>query len=285
VSAAAGAIGTELAKQLRRPRSWATLAVMGAVAALLTLVIGSTRPAIAERVGDWSSVVTDTSGFTMPLIALSAMVLFLLPLAVSIFAGEPVAGEAAWGSLRYLLARPVPRWRVLAAKATVAAGFSLAAVAVVVAVATLSGLMAFGWHPLTVVDLRDTTAFNLVATTFSPGAAIGRVALASVLVVCSLASTFAAALLLSTLTTRPFSAVAGGIGLGIASRALDNIPGLHALGPWLPVTDSSTTWWTGALSAPMQLGGMGHQLAVQALYTGPLLVAAFARFARADILS
>ena len=42
-----------------------------------------------------------------------------------------------------------------------------------------------------------------------------------------MASTFAFALLLSTLTDSPFSAVAGGVGLGLVSRALDNVPGLH----------------------------------------------------------
>ncbi len=81
-------IAIELTKQVRRPRGLVTLAVMATLAALLTLVIGVSRARIAERIGDWGSVVSSTSGLTMPLIALSAMLLFLLPLAVAIFAGE-----------------------------------------------------------------------------------------------------------------------------------------------------------------------------------------------------
>jgi ABC-2 type transport system permease protein len=278
-------IAVELVKQTRRPRAWVTLMAMVAIPSALTLVIGATRPAIAERVGNFGSVVTDTSGLTMPLIALSTMLLFLLPLAVAIFAGECVAGEASWGSLRYLLARPVARWRVLGAKATVAAVFSIVAVVLAVVVSLLAGAIAFGVHPLTVLDLERTTPFIVASAKFGPLAAIGRIALATVYVLATLTSTFAFALLLSTLTTRPFSAVAGGVGLSLFSRALDNIPGLHGLSPWLPVTDRASSLWTGFFTQPMHTGGLGHVLAVQAAYTAAFLGLAVVRFTRSDVLS
>ncbi len=278
-------IAIELAKQIRRPRGWVTLAVMAAIAAVLTVVIGASRATIAERIGDWGSVVTNSSGLTLPLISLSAMLIFLLPLGVAIFAGETVAGEASWGSLRYLLAHPVARWRVLGAKALVAAAFSLAAVLVAVLVSLVTGLIAFGWHPLTVLDLQHTSPFVVASARFAPLAAIGQLTLATGFVLCTLTSTFAFALLLSTLTVRPFSAVAGGVGLGLFSRALDNIPGLHALSPWLPVTDSGTTLWTGFFTRPVQTSGIAHVLEVQALYTAVFLGAAWWQFARADVLS
>jgi hypothetical protein len=100
-----------------------------------------------------------------------------------------------------------------------------------------------------------------------------------------LSSTFAFALLLSTITASPFSAVAGGLGLGLVSRALDNVPGLHALSPWLPVSDGGTTLWTGFFTRPMQTAGMAHALEVQAAYTVALLAIALVRFQRADVLS
>ncbi len=278
-------IAIELSKQLRRPRNWVTLSVLAALAALLTLVIGVSRAGISERVGDWGSVVTSTSGLTLPLIALSATLLFLLPLAVAIFAGEPVAGEASWGSLRYLLARPVPRWRVLLSKLTVAAGYSLTAVLVVVLVSLLTGVAAFGWKPLTMLDLQHTTPFIVASARFTPLAAVARLALASAYVLFMLSSTFAFALLLSTFTDRPFSAVAGGVGLGLFSRALDNIPGLHALSPWLPVTDAGTTLWTGFFTRPIQTAGLAHALLVQVAYTSVFLTAALIRFNRADVLA
>jgi len=278
-------LALELTKQVRRPRGLVTLGVLALLSAVLTLVIGVSRATIAERVGDWGSVVSNTSGLTMPLIALSAMLLFLLPLAVAIFAGECVAGEAAWGSLRYLLARPVPRWRVLAAKAALAAAFSVAAVLIVVLVSLATGVIAFGWHRLTVLDLQHTSPFVVSSATFSPLAALGRIGLATAFVLGTLTSTFAFALMLSTFTVRPFSAVAGGVGLSLFSRALDNVPGLHALSPWLPVTDSGTSLWTGFFTRPMQTAGMAHTLEVQAGYVAVFLAVAVIRFSRADILS
>jgi ABC-2 type transport system permease protein len=278
-------ITIELTKQVRRPRSLVTLAALAALAALLTTVIGISRPALAERIGDWGSVVTNTTGLTMPLITLSAMLLFLLPLAVAIFAGEAVAGEASWGSLRYLLARPVSRWRVLGAKVTLAALFSVTAVVIVVLIAVATGTAAFGWHRLTVVDLQHTSPFIVASAGFSPGAALARIVLASCFIVWSLSSTFAFALLLSTVTTSPFSAVAGGLGFTLVSRALDNVPGLHALSPWLPVTDANSTLWTGFFTRPMQTAGLAHALEVQAVYTAVFLGLAFLRFSRADVLS
>jgi ABC-2 type transport system permease protein len=278
-------IAAEFAKQARRPRAWVTLAAMAAIPMLLTLVIGATRPTLTERVGDYGSVVTNTSGLTLPLIALSAMLLFMLPLAVAIFAGECVAGEASWGSLRYLLSRPVARWRVLGAKATVAAVYSAAAVLLVVLIALLSGAIAFGVHPLTVLDLQHTTPFIVASAKLAPLAAVARLGLASAFVLASLASTFAFALLLSTLTVRPFSAVAGAVGFGLVSRALDNVPGLHALSPWLPVTDEAGNLWTGFFTRPMQTAGIPHALLVQALYTGAFAACALVWFARKDVLS
>lgn len=93
-----------------------------------------------------------------------------------------------------------------------AAAFSLAAIVVVPMTSLLAGGLAFGWRALTVVDLEHTTVFAVAGTTLSPAAVAGRLGLATGVVALSLVSTFAATLLLSTLTRSPFSAAAGGSG-------------------------------------------------------------------------
>lgn len=278
-------IRLELLKQTRRPRAFVTLGAVALISLLVTLVIAVDKPQVAERVGNFGSVISDTSGLTMPLVTLSALLLFLVPLVVAIFAGEAIAGEASWGSLRYLLARPVSRGRVLAAKALVAAAFSVLALLICVLVSLAAGTIAFGWHPLTVLDLEHTSPFVVAVSTFKPSAALARLALATTYVLGILASTFTFSLLLSTLTRRPFSAVAGGIGLSLFSRALDNVPGLHALGPWLPVTDHAATLWTGFFARPMQTADIAHVLGVQAGYIAIFTAAAVWRFTRSDVLS
>lgn len=278
-------ITVELIKQIRRPRAWIVFGVLAAVAVVMTLIIGLTSAGTPERIGNLGSVVPNSSGFTMGLIALNALLLFLIPLAVAIFAGESVAGEAGWGTLRYLLARPVSRERVLTSKIVVAALLSLVAVAVVVLAGVLSGLVAFGWHPLAVLDLEHSTAFATGQSTLAPMTAVARLAVAVVVVSGTMLSTFAFALLCSTLTDRAFSAVAGGVLFGLVSRSLDNIPGLHALTPWLPLTDKGTDVWNGIFFRPTDWSGLPHLALVQGSYAVVLLAAAAAVFHRRDVLS
>jgi ABC-2 type transport system permease protein len=174
---------------------------------------------------------------------------------------------------------------VLAAKGAVAAGFAATGVAVACASALIAGVLAFGWRPLTVLDLQHTTAFHIALTTFSPETALARLLLAWLYILGTVASTFAFTFFLSTLTDQPFSAVAGGVGLGLVSRALDNVPGLHALAPWLPVTDAGTTAWTGVFFQPVDLAGLPHIALLQAFYTAVFLAAAWLRFTRVDVLN
>ncbi len=194
---------------------------------------------------------------------------------MAIFAGESVAGEASWGSLRYLLARPVIETSgCSASKVRVAGLFSLAAVPVVSVTGLVSGVAAFGWHPL----FGDRPAARLTllrgVTTFSPFAALGRIGWPPPSWRAPWSRTFGFAILCSTLTDRPFAAVAGGVLLTFVSRALDNVPGLHALGPWLPITDNGAGLWTEVLFQPTDLGGYPHLAVVQAAYTVVFLVGA-----------
>ena len=53
---------------------------------------------------------------------------FLLVVAVALFCGDTVASEASWASLRYLLAAPVPRARLLRQKLAVALTYSTVAI-------------------------------------------------------------------------------------------------------------------------------------------------------------
>src|SRR6476660_7210190 len=73
---------------------------------------------------------------------------FLLVVAVALFCGDTIASEAGWSSLRYLLAAPVPRARLLWSKLVVGLGLSLAAMILLPVVALAVGTAAYGWGPL-----------------------------------------------------------------------------------------------------------------------------------------
>ena len=72
---------------------------------------------------------------------------------------------------------------------------------------------------------------------------------------------------------------------GLVSRSLDNIPGLHALTPWLPLTDKGTDVWNGLFFRPTDWSGLTHLVLVQGVYAVVLLSAAAVFFQRRDVLS
>src|SRR5580692_9330000 len=73
---------------------------------------------------------------------------FLLVVAVALFCGDTIASEASWASLRYLLAAPVPRARLLRQKLAAGLAYATAAVVSFPMMSLLAGTVAFGWHPL-----------------------------------------------------------------------------------------------------------------------------------------
>ena len=76
--------------------------------------------------GEFGSLIdfATCGGLNFALFALFVSASFLLVVVVALFCGDTVASEASWGSLRYLLAVPVPRARLLAVKLIVALGYS-----------------------------------------------------------------------------------------------------------------------------------------------------------------
>lgn len=279
-------IRIELAKQARRPRTVLTFAALAAFSVALTVALAAGGAGSLERVGDVPLLlVPDRSGLSIPVIALSSTMKFFLPLAVAIFAGESVAGEAGWGSLRYTLMRPVSRSRYLASKLAVALAFSLLAVVLVPASALVVGALAFGWHPFTAIDGSASSALHTTLIVLGPGPTLARLAISTAYVAAGMMSILAFAFLLSTLTTRPFAAVAGGVGLTIVSRVLnsDYLPGVAVLNPYMPNNDVDL--WQHFFQQPEQTAGMVHFLLLQVAYVAVSLSIAWWWFTRKDILA
>jgi ABC-2 type transport system permease protein len=279
-------IRIEFAKQWRRPRTLVTFAALASFALVLTVALAASGGNQLQRVGDIPLfIVPNRSGISVPVIALASTMKFFLPLAVAVFAGESVAGDAGWGSLRYALARPVSRTRYLLSKLVVALGFSIVAVVLVPLAALVAGTVAFGWHPFTAIDGGASTAVHSTIVTFASGAALVRLGIGTAYVAAGMMSIFAFAFLLSTLTTRPFAAVAGGVGLTIVSRVLnaDYLPGVAVLNHWMPNNDVDL--WQHFFQEPSQTTGMSHFLVLQLIYAGVFLAIAWWWFDRKDILT
>ncbi|MCD9900825.1 ABC transporter permease [Streptomyces cyaneofuscatus] len=198
---------------------------------------------------------------------------FLLVVPVALFCGDTVASEASWSSLRYLLAAPVPRVRLLWSKLVVALGFSLAAMVLLPLVALAAGTAAYGWGPL-----KLPTGGALAA-----GDTIPRLALVVAFIFVSQLVTAGLAFWLSTKTDAPLGAVGGAVGLTIVGNVLDAVT---ALGSWRDFLPAHWQFaWADALQPELEWGGMIKGAAISVTYALILFALAFRGFSRKDIVS
>ncbi|GAB3868562.1 ABC transporter permease [Dactylosporangium cerinum] len=165
---------------------------------------------------------------------------FLLVVVIALFCGDTVASEASWGSLRYLLAMPVPRARLLGVKVTAALLYCLLAMLILVGTAMLAGTLRYGWAPLNAPIGGEIAAGTSVVRLLE---IVGYLCV-SLLVVASLA------FLLSVSTDAPLGAVGGAVLLQILSNILDQITALGTIRNFLPTHYGDA--WLGLLSTPLQ---------------------------------
>jgi ABC-2 type transport system permease protein len=263
-------IGVELRKQTFRLRTYVAFGLMVVVPAVITVVI-KLHPGHAGH-GNFFVIAT-RSGINIPLAALTAMSGFLLVIVVALFAGETVSGEAAWGTLRYLLIRPVTRSRVLFAKLAVAGLLSLAATVIISVASLAAGIAAFGWHPVLTLSL----------STVAQGPAMLRLLLATLYVAWSMAAFVSFALLVSTLTDSAFGAVAAGVGLGVVSQILDGVTPLGTVRYGLPTHYLFA--WHGLFAFPVTTSDMVRGCLVQLGYSAFFVALAWWWFRRKDVTS
>ena len=214
-----------------------------------------------------------SGGLNFALFCLAVSAGFLLVVVVALFCGDPVASEASWGSLRYLLAIPVPRVRLLAVKLVVALAYSLLALLILTATGLLVGTLRYGWHPLG----------STVAAAIPPGQGVLRLLgvvgyLAVILMVVA-----GLAFLLSTLTDAALGAVGGAVLLWILSSILDQITALGSIRVGLPTHYSDA--WLGLLSTPPQIDDLVKGAIAAVVYATLFWSLAFWRFTRKDITS
>jgi len=284
VQASAGAPGyrarrtlpfrVEAIRQFRRRRTLIALSILMVLPWVLVGAFEISGPASGGN-GTPGLVTAATSGglnFTAFSFFVSAG--FLLVVIVALFCGDTIASEANWSSLRYLLAAPVPRARLLRQKLAVAATYSILAILTFALMSMVAGTVAFGWHPL-----RLPGSGIDVAT----GSALGRLAVVFGYILVTETVVAGLAFLLSVSTDSPLGAGGGAVGLIIVSNILDAIT---ALGGWREILPSHWQFaWISALQSQITWTGMIEGAAVSVSYAIVLFALAFRRFRTRDIVS
>jgi ABC-2 type transport system permease protein len=268
-------IAVELRKLFRRPRTWVTIGLLNALPVLVAVLMALTD--LAPRPGEGPAFLSAvlTNGTLYPLAALAIVLPLFLPIAVSLIAGDAVAGEAQAGTLRYLLVRPAGRTRLLVAKLVSVFAFVLVTVVVVAAVGYVVGRLSFEVQPVGGTALSGTslTSADIVERTLL---AIGYVAV-------SMLGVAAFALFFSTLTDSPLAAMLGALAVLIASSLLFTLDAASSIAPYLP-----TRYWLAFVDFfrdPILWRDIVRGLALQGVYVVVLLGAAWANFTTKDVTS
>ena len=213
------------------------------------------------------------NGVFLTFIALSLLLILVLPVVVAVVAGDSIAGEAGYGTLRYLLAVPVGRTRLLLVKYAMIVAWSVTATFLVSAVALLAGVALFPAGPVALLS----------GTTVSLGAGLVRVLLVTLYVCAAMAAIGAIGLAISTFTEHAIGAIAALIMAVVASEVVDSIPQFAAVAPYLP-----THWWNSfdsLLRMPIDTTTMWHGLLSFLVYAVLFLAIAWARFTSSDVTS
>lgn len=262
---------SELGLVLRRRRNIALVAVLCCAPILLGIAVRLSAPSGGEGPA-FLGQITD-NGLFLVFTSLIVTLPVFLPVAVSIVAGEAIAGEASSGSLRSLLVVPVGRSRMLLVKYAGIVTFGLVCVVADALVGLLVGLLLFPHGDVTLLS----------GTTISYGAALGRALVVVLYVVAMLAGVGAIGLFCSTLTEVPMGAMAATAVLTIASEIASAIPQIQVVHrflftkPWLNFGD--------VLRSPIDWHGIQVGLLTQAVYVVVFVSLAWARLTTKDVTS
>jgi ABC-2 type transport system permease protein len=269
----------EFVRQLRRRRTAVAFLLMLLLPLIVVTAIKfgsdeSSSDAGGFAQGGLNLIDLATSGamnFTVVMIFFASG--FLLTTVFALFAGDTVASEASWASLRYLLAAPVPRRRLLAIKLSVAMTLNLLALMALMLISYGLGLLAFG----------NGSLVSPVGGTFQGTEAIWRLLVIAGYVYLTLLFVSGIAFFMSVRTDVPLGAVGTAVMLVIVLLILDAITALGDLRNWLPGHYSQA--WTDALGPEIIWDTMAKGAAFTIVPFIFLVTAAMLKFDRKDVMS
>jgi ABC-2 type transport system permease protein len=198
---------------------------------------------------------------------------FLLVTVIALFAGDTVASEASWSTLRYLLASPIPRTRLLIQKMLVSltlAGFAVLALPII---SWVVGFVVFGNAPLQ----------SPLGLSFEPSVGIQRIIYITIYILFALLFIAGLAFYASVRTDAPLGAVGVAVGLVILMNILDAISALGTLRNFLPVHYSYS--WFDLLNGNIDYNNMIHGASYSVIWFTWLFAFATVRFNKKDVTS
>ena len=264
----------ELRRQFKRRRTFGVYLLMAALPLILigALHLGGGGDGRRNNVINLVDVAT-ASGLNFTLFVLFAASGFFLVVVFALFFGDTVASEAAWGSLRYSLATPVPRNRLLRQKWYAALVLSVGALLTLVVVSLVAGGLTYGFH-----DVQTPVGFSL-----AQGTALVRLAGMVGYLAVHLLVVGALAFWLSTITDAPLAAVGGAVFTMIVFAVLEQVDQLGNIRNWFPSAYGIA--WTDLLQTPVDSSDLFRGVIQALVYVAVLTGLGFRHFWRRDVTS
>jgi len=267
-------LSVELRRQFKRRR---TMGVFALMVALPLILIGALQLGASDNAQQNSRInlvdVATASGLNFTLFVLFATTGFFLVVVFALFFGDTVASEAQWGSLRYTLATPVPRARLLRQKWYAALVLSVGAFLLLVAVGLVAGGIAFGFDAIT----------TPVGVTIGQGDGLLRLAGMVGYLTVHLLVVGTLGFWLSTITDAPLAAVGGAIFTMFVFAILDQVEQLGSIRDWFPTAGEFA--WTDLLQTPVDSADLYRGVIQSLVYAAIFTALAFRHFARRDVTS
>jgi ABC-2 type transport system permease protein len=264
----------ELRRQFKRRRTIGVFIAMAALPLILigALHLGSDDPGGRNRNINLVDVAT-ASGLNFTLFVLFAASGFFLVVVFALFYGDTVASEAQWGSLRYTLATPVPRRRLLRQKWYAALVMAVGAFLTLVVVSVVAGGLFYGFADVT----------TPIGLSIGQGSAFLRLAGMVGYLTVHLMVVGALAFWLSTITDAPLAAVGGAVFSMIVFAILEQVTQLGSIRNYFPSAYGIA--WTDLLQTPVDSGNLFRGVIQSLIYIVVLTGMGFLHFGRRDVTS
>jgi ABC-2 type transport system permease protein len=262
----------ELYKLLRQRRTFLGLGATALVPVLFVAAIEITRRGPDAGEVPFAAQLLD-NGLVVPLITLGFATFVLLPLVVAFVAGDSIAGEVSAGTLKTILGRSVGRTELFFSKVAAITVYCLAAPAILVGVGLVAGYLTGGFEPLA----------GPGGALIGVGRGIALVLSGAGLVALPLLGLAAFAVFLSVATQNSLGAGVGAVVLVLLLRLASSLGLAGPLDAYLLTNQFEA--WLNLTRDPISWDPIIHSAWVSLLWTAIFLAAAWAIFARRDVLS
>ena len=272
----------ELYKIFRKPRTYISFATVAAITALVQIALLANGQEFSDFILQGVNAQFDLqgkvlNGYFVTYLILGALLVHV-PLLVALVAGDALAGEAASGTLRLVLTKPISRARLVLGKYLATVVYSIALLIWLAIVGLLVSIALFGTGDLIIAKSYKVVILLKSDVMWRYLCAFGFAALAMMAVA-------ALSVFLSVLAENAIGPIVGTMGIVIVLTIISNLdlPIFNTIKPGLLTTHM--LGWKGFFSDPVPYAAIGRSAGVLGAYIIGLVGATIFVFNRKDIQS